>query len=127
MGMDKKGTGMKLLIEKLVEKEYTSKAGKPYQKYWICSSGDWYSAFKGRHNPGWKEGDLIEVAKITTSTGQDGKVYRNIERPEIEDVYEKLCKVEAVLLGLLKSAGLDAKDTELPEVPAFEDESEAPF
>lgn len=120
--MDGKGDPMKLLIEKLVVKEYTSKAGKQYQKYWICSDGDWYSAFKGRHNPDWKEGDMIEVAKVTTSQGNDGKVYRNIERPEIEDVYSKLGKLEDMLLSVIKQSGMAAPEPAPVDEPGVDED-----
>lgn len=117
---------MKLLIDKLIEKQYTSKAGKPYTKYWIQSDGDWYSAFKGRHNPDWKEGDMIEVAKVTVSQGNDGKTYRNIERPEIEDVYSKLAKLEDMLLSVIKQAGMAAPEPS-PVDEQQEEYSDVPF
>ena len=114
------GVEVKIKIDRLTKKEYTSAAGKPYSKLWIKSGEDWYGAFAGKWNDSWQEGQTIEVSKVTEDKGRDGKIYRNIEAPSLAEAFARIEALEEALSRFTQSSPV-AGTSEEPPTEAYDD------
>jgi hypothetical protein len=72
---------MKLTISNLATKEITTTYG-PRKVYRFSAAGQWYDAFAGTWNQGWRDGLEIEVGPAQIkSRMKDGKIYLTISAP----------------------------------------------
>jgi hypothetical protein len=73
---------MKLKIERINEKTINTSRG-PSVKIGIYCGNKWYGAWKGQWTSGWKVGQVIDIPddRITSKTGENGKVFWNIAGP----------------------------------------------
>ena len=103
---------MKVTLEKVIRREKEGKKG-PYTQVSVKIKDQWVTAFGGKWNESWSDGDVVEIEKEQfTQNEYNGKIYHNIKAPagasrqwnnSASEVTKKLDTIIDMLTQLLAS------------------------